>query len=233
MASTPRANLLYAPSLASCQGARGCLPAGNLRGGLTPKHLPTAEFLPTPHLQIRIFSGWTVPARPPGVGLLANPSSVPTAAAGPLSTSNYLRLSFAAPLPAIVRAAQPEIWLFTHRNRRPPAARGGLLHQAGWDHSGPRGAATEFCGAAVQQSLALPRPFADIVLDANRWVAPHGQPEQMRHFRFALVVNAPAGQATPAGNHLGPLSAEVWLGASPQQRYTYAFHRPTRNYFYH
>jgi len=215
MASAPRASLLASLPPASRRSTGS--------GLLAARCAPLEEALPTPQLQIRSFSGWAdEPACWPGVGRLASPSGIATAAAGPLSTSNYLRLSFAAPLPAAVLAAQPEIWLFTP-SRRHPAARHGLLGQAGWDHPGCEGAVTEFCDAAVQQGWAQPQPFTSIVLDANHWVASQGQLKQVRHFRFALVVN-PAGYPALSGKRLGPLSREVWLGANPRHMHSYALY---------
>jgi len=195
MATVTHADLLRALPLAiRSRGEGGLTTAADLRTFLaallaTEAPAPLAAealALPVPLLQIRSFSGGgQLPVPKPGVGHLASPGAAPTAAAGPLSTPNYLRLSFGAPLPAAVRAAQPELWLFTYHNRRRrPTPAGGLLRQAGWGHpcpaqarhqgalwggANPYGAATEFYGEAVQQGLALPRPYAHIVIDANHW----------------------------------------------------------------
>ena len=265
MASASRADLLHALPLAiRSQGKGGLTTAADLRGFLAAMltaEAPAPTTLPVPQLQIRSFSGAPGEvARTAQVGRLASPSGASTAAAGPLTTPNYLRLSFGAPLPAAVLAAHPEVWLFTYHNRRRrPARAGGLLRQAGWGHPSPAqprhqgafwgganayGAATEFYGAAVQQSLALPRPYADIIIDANHWFQaspvpgqpprPHGKHGRVRRFRFALVTDAPAEAPTPSGKRLGPLSDEVWLAFNPQAAfYGCAFHAPVYNHLYH
>jgi hypothetical protein len=266
MASATRADLLHTlPPARRSQGKGGLTTAADLRGFLAamlaadgPAAAP-AEALPTPQLQIRSFSA-SHPggeATPPGVGRLASPGGRPTAADGPISTSNYLRLSFGAPLPAAVRAAQPELWLFTYHNRRRrPSPAGGLLRQAGWGHpcptparhkgafwggANPYGAPTEFYGEALRLGLAQSRPSADIVIDANHWfqaqpgqpLRPHGKKGRVRRFRFALVVNAPAEAPMHSGKCLGPLSDEVWLSVNPQYgTTTCAFHAPVYNHLY-
>ena len=257
MAFATRADLLPAlprayhpgslPAEADARSFLAALLAPTAGVGLAP-----AEALPVPQLQIRSFSGAGRggAAGPAGAGQLPRPGGGTAPAAGPLSTHNYLRLSFDAPLPAAVLAARPELWLFTYHNRRRPSRAGGLLRQAGWGHpcpaearhqgafwggANPHGAATEFYGAAVQQSLALAHPYADIILDANHWFGPRpgqlprppGRAGGLRRFRFALVVEAPAGAPTPSGKRLGPLSAEVWLGYGGQSDgYGCAFRAP-------
>jgi hypothetical protein len=262
MASASRADLLHALPLAIRSRAEGGLTtAADLRGFLAAMLAAEAEApaaLPVPQLQIRGFSGALGEVAPtPELGRLASPSGASTAAAGVISTPNYLRLSFGAPLPAAVLAAHPEVWLFTYHNRsRRPSRAGGRLRQAGWGHPCPAqarhqgafwgganayGAATEFYGPAVQQSLALPRPYADLVIDANHWFEartrqqprPHGKHGRVRRFRFALVTDAPAAAPTPSGKRLGPLSDEVWLSAHPRYGFTAcAFHAPVYNHLY-
>ena len=267
MASATRADLLHALPLAiRSRGEGGLTTAADLRGFLAAMlatdggAAPAPLALPVPQLQIRSFSGARGEvAATPKAGRLASASGASTAAAGPLSTPNYLRLSFGAPLPAAVLAAHPELWLFTYHNRRRrPAHAGGLLRQAGWGHPCPAevrrhgafwgganvyGAATEFFGPAVEQGLALARPATDIIIDANHWFQaspvanqpprPHGKQGRVRRFRFALVVDAPAEAPTPSGKCIGPLSDEVWLGYNSQV-YVNAcvFHAPVYNHLY-
>lgn len=268
MASATRADLLHALPLAiRSRGEGGLTTAADLRGFLAavlaaeggPDQEAAPLALPVPQLQIRSFSGARGEvAATPQVGRLASPGGASTAAAGPLTTPNYLRLSFGAPLPAAVLAARPELWLFTYHNRRRrPTHAGGLLRQAGWGHPCPAearrqgafwgganvyGAATEFYGPAVAQGLALARPAVDISIDANHWFQtrpgqpprPHGKAGRVRRFRFALVVDAPAGAPTPSGKRIGPLSDEVWLGFNPQFNFNgCAFHAPVYNHLYH
>jgi len=235
MAFATRADSLPAPP-PGLPGAGGLAPAGPC-GWLAALFAPAA--LPAPQLQIRSFgAGYAAGLAPAGVGQLAHPGGPPTA--GPLTTPNYLRLSWAAPLPAAVLAARPALWLFTHHHGWPaPAA---ALPPAGWHHpahlSGPHAAPTEFGGAAVQQGLGLGLPSVTLVLDANHWVGggpgqapcPPGKPGKQgpgRRFRFALVVEAP----TPSGRRMGPLSSEVWLAPQPQP-HAYAFRAPAPTSLY-
>ena len=202
MASATRADLLHALPLAiRSRGEGGLTTAADLRdflaavlttdGGAAPAPLA----LLVPQLQIRSFSGARGEvAATPKAGRLASASGASTAAAGPFSTPNYLRLSFGPPLPAAVLAAHPELWLFTYHNRRRrPAQAGGLLRQAGWGYPCPAevrrhgafwgganvyGAATEFYGPAVAQGLALAHP--DSIIDANHWFQSARRPTSRR-----------------------------------------------------
>lgn len=209
---------------------------------------PAAPVLPCPQLQIRCLSAATQPSSAPllAAGSVARAAGLYIPAQGPLSTINYLRVSFPSRLPAAVLVLNPEIWLFTYYSPRLYSSVGGPVHLAGWAHPShwevrqpgmswghnALGAGTEFYGAAVAQSLASAQPYALPLIDSNHWLEsrPKGEPrlhaqcERVRRFRFALVTDAPNGLFTASGKLIGPLSDEVWLGTVTQHEQSCSFH---------